>query len=58
MIKKVTDFIKDMLAPHSFGLMVVNCNYFRPMAGKPGNPELRYMSDDKYFMICEKIRRK
>jgi len=44
------------LSPHSFGLMVVNCSYFRPMAGKSDNISLRYLSDDKYFEICEQIR--
>ena len=56
MLKKATGFIKNMLSPHSFGLMVINCSYFRPMAGKSDNISLRYLSDDKYFEICEQIR--
>ena len=56
MFKKATDFIKNMLSPHSFGLMVVNCNYYRPMTGKSDNISLRYLNDDKYFEICEQIK--
>lgn len=56
MLKKATGFIRNMLSPHSFGLMVVNGSYFRPMTGKSDNISLRYLSDDKYFEICEQIR--
>ena len=56
MFEKTTRLIKKMLSPHSFGLMVVNCNYFRPMTGKSDNMSLRYLNDDKYFEICEQIR--
>ena len=58
MIKKITGFIKDILTPHTFGLMVVNCSYYRPMVSKLDNLELRYMSDDKYLEICGQIRHK
>ena len=56
MLQKAKRMIRDFLAPHSFGLMVVNCSYYRPMTCKPDNTSLRYLSDDRYFEICEQIK--
>ena len=49
MFKKAAYFIKEIFAPYAYGLMVVNCNYFRPMTGKLHDRELCTMSDDKYL---------
>ena len=57
MFKKAADFIKDIFAPHAYGLMVVNCDYFRPMTGRLHDRELCTMSDDKYLEFCEACRR-
>jgi len=56
MLRKATGLIKRVLSPHTFGLMVVNCNYFRPMSGKADYKSLRYLNDDKYYELCEQIK--
>jgi len=56
MIKKVYDFVKDVLSADSIGVMVVNGNYYRPMAKKAENASLRGLSDKKYCEILEQFR--
>ncbi len=57
MLKKVLDFVKDIVTPDSIGMMVVNCSYYRPMTKKAENASLRGLSDERYFEICEQFRR-
>ena len=56
MFKKVFNFVKDIVTPGSIGMMVINCDYYRPMTKKAENASLRGLSDDKYFEICEQFR--
>ena len=56
MISELKNTIKNILSPHSYGLMVVNSNYFRPISGKHGYISDPYLSDDKYYELCEMIR--
>ena len=56
MFNRLKNTIRNFLAPQSYGLMVVNCSYFRPMAGKRDYRSSHYLSDDKYLELCELIR--
>ena len=56
MFKKVYDFVKDILATDSIGVMVVNGSYYRPMTKKAENASLRGLSDEKYCEIVEQFK--
>ena len=56
MIKKVYDFVKDVLSTDSIGVMVVNGSYYRPMTKKTENASLRGLSDRKYCEVIEQFR--
>lgn len=56
-MNKFKNMIKRIVSPCHFGLMVVNGNYYRPMANKENNLINPALSDEKYFEICEQIRK-
>lgn len=55
-MSKFMEHIKMFLSAHSYGVMVVNCNYFRPMANGEKHFTHRYLNDDQYYALCEQIK--
>lgn len=55
-MNKIKEYLRNLFSGQSYGLMVVNCNYYRPMANGKNNFTHKYLSDDKYLEICDQIK--
>lgn len=57
MLHKVKALCRKILTPQTFGMMVVNGSYFRPMDCSGAlHFSHKYFSDEQYLEMCEKIR--
>ena len=56
MMNKVVRSIRNFLAPHAYGVMVVNGSYYRPLAHGKDSIGYHALNNDQYLELCETIR--